>query len=359
MNKQIAYFGWLGQNNIGDDALYIANQKLFPDVEIIDRKFVTDSSIALFGGGTRVPIKHNELRVLSEYEYIFAIGVGVKHKPFRNQIRAPIDIGYFAHKLNLGHITNNKYASHLLNQLSKRSDNVEFRKSYIHEKDYEILHDFDQLGVRGPISKEILKDKGISSTITGDPALILEPDQYQYEKHNKIAINLRDGGLKHSDSTNYQKNLIQFCQSLDDNYEFVLLPFHTSDIKLHNEISKSIDNSKVIDFCSSIQINKLMNEISSCDLLIGEKLHSNVLAAAAHTPFISMGYQPKNTDFATSLNMGEFNKRIDELTLSWLHKKYESIESDKKPKQLIDEVEKKRADLEQFADKIVQTYIEN
>ena len=62
------------------------------------------------------------------------------------------------------------------------------------------------------------------------------------------------------------------------------------------------------------EIKRVLNFIASCYILIGEKLHSIVFSAAAHTPFIAIEYRPKCRDFAETMGFGKYIIRTDEIT---------------------------------------------
>ncbi|MGA7227974.1 MAG: polysaccharide pyruvyl transferase family protein, partial [Acidimicrobiia bacterium] len=49
-------------------------------------------------------------------------------------------------------------------------------------------------------------------------------------------------------------------------------------------------------------------------LVVGERLHACVLAAASGRPFVGIEYRPKVADFADSVGMSEFVTRSDQLS---------------------------------------------
>lgn len=54
--------------------------------------------------------------------------------------------------------------------------------------------------------------------------------------------------------------------------------------------------------------------IASADVVIGERLHACVLAAAVDTPFVPIEYRPKLRDFAASVGVEDLVIRSDEVT---------------------------------------------
>ena len=54
--------------------------------------------------------------------------------------------------------------------------------------------------------------------------------------------------------------------------------------------------------------------IASAEVVVGERLHACILAAAVSTPFIGIEYRPKLRDFAESVDRGDLVVRTDTLS---------------------------------------------
>ncbi|MFZ0627308.1 MAG: polysaccharide pyruvyl transferase family protein, partial [Acidimicrobiia bacterium] len=54
--------------------------------------------------------------------------------------------------------------------------------------------------------------------------------------------------------------------------------------------------------------------IAGSSLVVGERLHACVLAAASGRPFVGIEYRPKVADFADSVSMSHFTLRSDQLS---------------------------------------------
>ena len=54
--------------------------------------------------------------------------------------------------------------------------------------------------------------------------------------------------------------------------------------------------------------------IASAEVVVGERLHACILAAAVSTPFIGIEYRPKLRDFAESVDRGDLVARTDTLS---------------------------------------------
>ena len=356
MTDIISYSGWIGHNNIGDEALYLANKKLFSEFELVNEEFYNGSNVTLFGGGTVFP--HPRYPKHDTKKLVVAIGVGVKDPSFRNQPFAPVDIGYWLGRSGLDFILENKYIRHGLRQFEWMFDSVTLHRKYMNEDDFQLLENIDYIGVRGPKSKEILARYDIDCQIVGDTALVLEPTNYHNQPTKRIAVTLKATGrdLKWEESSEYVDTIKSFCQSHSDEYEFVFVPFRPVDIPLHIELAKSVKGSQFKDYCSYVDVQAVVDELARCDLVIGERLHASILAACSYTPFISVGYQPKNSDFAESVDMSDYNIRIDHLTSEWLENQTDEIvASDDMVIRLESEVNSKRKKIYSFADEITDT----
>ncbi len=56
-----------------------------------------------------------------------------------------------------------------------------------------------------------------------------------------------------------------------------------------------------------------MEVLASADVVVGERLHAAIMAAAAGTPFVGLEYRPKLRDFARSVDQEDFIVRTDEM----------------------------------------------
>jgi polysaccharide pyruvyl transferase WcaK-like protein len=71
-----------------------------------------------------------------------------------------------------------------------------------------------------------------------------------------------------------------------------------------------------------------MGLLASAEVVIAERLHAAVLAAAAGTPFVSLEYRPKLADFARSIEMETFLLRTDEVTGESILGRVTALETD-------------------------------
>ena len=368
MKQKIGYYGWLGHNNTGDEAAYLANKQLFNEYELVPFCKNNDSNVTLLGGCTMLPsalVGWRGEHQIKKRKINYGIGLGIQDPEFHNRRCHRIDVTWAAGRLGfhlnqaLGRLRYIWPAINIANNKLGRPLNL--GGYYILDQDFEKIRKFgfDRIGVRGPVSQEILQRYGIASTIVGDTVLYLEPTAYHYDKSHKIAISIRDKGPKWENTTNYLKELILFCNSISDAYRFIVLPIYPPDMELGKKLNREINNSILLDFTTNIDVRGLLDEISSCDLMIGEKLHANVLSACCHVPFISIEYDPKSYDFVCTLGLEELNIRIDKVTYEKLEELFnKAIDNQDIIDRLKQNVETIRKKLESFAD-VIKTDIEH
>ncbi|MEM2143745.1 MAG: polysaccharide pyruvyl transferase family protein [Candidatus Jordarchaeaceae archaeon] len=325
--KAICYVGWLGHQNIGDEAIYLAIQNLFHNYELkpynsytflveskyhplmqIEHPF---SSVSIFGGGTLLP---DDVTWIRPNKYNIVFGAGVKDPIFHT-----------------------KY------------DN--FDKTVI---DRLRCFNFRFLGVRDNKSKLLLEDWGIASEVIGDPALSLKPNLEIKRDDSKIAVNIGCGGhLWGGDQESVVHEVTRVCKILkNEGFNPVLLPFSQRDLESVNRVSLA---AKIEVFDKWSDIEALVDFIASSKVLIGQRLHSAVLSAAAFTPFICLAYQPKCSAFSESVGMSEYTVRTDKVGSEKILELFQILMSEwhKKHNELISVVEAFRKKQCAFAERIM------
>lgn len=267
---RISYIGWVGRNNIGDEACYEAIRTYLPtDAQVIawdaDCWTGPPPDVSILGGGTLLNLAHDRrTKALCKFQsqnvptIIWGSGV----LPFEGKRASPQVLS--------------------------------------------LLRNSAFVGVRGPTSKEALIAQGISKAeIIGDPGFV-------YEKFtrrpvtNTIAINIGFARHQMFGSEEYLVREIKILvpKLIHVGYDVVLFPMWPQDIPI-------LEMTGFPSLGFNPSTSELLSLLSSCYCTIGMKLHSSILSAAALTPFVSIAYRDKCFDFAKSVGLEKWALRAD------------------------------------------------
>jgi len=213
----IEYHGAHKWRNIGDIAVYKAAKQVFENYPVIESEAVTDSKIAIIGGGTLLPhILYKDNFTKRKVNAIF--GTGIRHPDFWNRRKDPVDLRYLAGNsgLSLKRLVNRCPfpINGGVQAVESRVNGLNIYGDYIRPDDITQIKNigFDFIGVRGPISKELLSDQDIKAEMIGDPALALQvPDVDTVS--NRVAVSLHVPSNKmYGDLYTTIKSTLEYCQ---------------------------------------------------------------------------------------------------------------------------------------------------
>jgi hypothetical protein len=318
--KKINYYGWLGHGNVGDEALFMVNKKIFSEYDLVPSLFERGrfsaqtkkiGQVSLIGGSSGIPEWTQWIRP-TKYNYVF--GASVQNPKFYGKIASFDKVG------------------------------IDKLRSF----------NFRHFGVRGNRSKALLKEWGIESEVISDPCLSWKSRKHVIRDSKKIAINVGSAGLQWGKPEVVLREMGEVCRILKrDGYDLVLIPFSTWDVPDTKGLSQETGTeffSKWFDADSSFEL------ISKCKLLIGTKIHSLVFSAASYTPFICLAYVPESLDFVGNMGFSDYSIPTSEVTaegvMTLFHdliNKYESNQS-----RLVNSVEVYREKQRRFVSSIVR-----
>lgn len=358
--RTLAYCGSIWSRNLGDESIYYANNKLFSEFQLLPGRYDTQSNTLLLGGGTILPraLKSEwDIYDATRRDYNYCMGVGVRDPVFWNQSKGAIDVRRWLGKRGIDiskHTKGNKPISYAIDRFTP--DSLIINKEYCFSEDFEAISDFgfDRISVRGPRSKQTLERYNIESTVVGDPALYLEPPEYDREQTNEIVVCLMKPYVgKWDQSTNYIDDLVSVLNDEYPESKITYMPFKHSDIPINLDAAQKTKKADLY-VTHHMQFDEVLSRISQADLLIGERLHSIILSATCYTPFVALSYRPKHHDFTDSIGMSDYIIKTTNVTDDRLRTLLEQIQSehDSIVDSIEDEVSKKRDDLEDFAREI-------
>jgi polysaccharide pyruvyl transferase WcaK-like protein len=289
----VAYLGWHGRNNLGDDAIYDAVRSQLPGATFVDMPCLPHEMIRavatglnrslrrstqVLGGGTLIGRRFWRRLVsrgmaLTKSEGSYAIGVGVED---------PVFLGR--------------------NSGSEKDELKRWAP---------ILSEFRTVSVRGPRSAELLSDLGLSVQVSGDPALLL-PRPDVVPEDGLIGVNLGFGDdLWGHDPTRLADEISAAVRQLSSRgCRFVGILMNPDDKRWTEVALKDV----AADIVLPVDAAEAARELARCSVVIVSRLHAGILAAVSDTPVISLEYQPKCRDFALSIDDERSLIRTDKLS---------------------------------------------
>ncbi|HEY4019755.1 MAG TPA: polysaccharide pyruvyl transferase family protein [Pseudonocardiaceae bacterium] len=301
----LLYVGWTGQRNLGDDAIADA---LIPRLGVVEQahapyqlvdlaKRTLGGGLAgggqralLLGGGTAIGRRNWRLvlsangAVLARAKPWFMIGAGVEDPAFQGR-----------------------------NSFSGNGELSRWRG---------ICRNFAQVTVRGPRSVELLETAGIPTRMVGDPALLHEPASIVEPEDKVLGINLGYGddlwGHDHGRVVDALAGLVKSLAG--EGWRVRAIVVNPNDEPaLRACLSGSGIGEDRAEVVMANTVERFFAAVAPCTLLIAERLHALVLAAAAGVPVVGLEYQPKCADFLASVGAEDRAVRTDRVTSDGLH----------------------------------------
>jgi polysaccharide pyruvyl transferase WcaK-like protein len=92
-----------------------------------------------------------------------------------------------------------------------------------------------------------------------------------------------------------------------------LLPFDRKDLVVARRARRTLgDRTEIMS--RFLDVDALRRSIAECDVLVGQRLHSVVLAAAVGVPAVAIDYRPKCRDFQLSIDRQDWTVSTIDIT---------------------------------------------
>jgi GT2 family glycosyltransferase len=273
----VTYIGWLGKNNFGDDVMLQSIQALLPNA-VVGRNLPDRRRMVMLGGGTLV----NRVRYLEDLRRYDT--PRVERVVFGSGVADPAYWGQ------------TEPVPEWLNFLD--------RCGYV--------------GVRGPRSAALLREWGYTGSleILGDPGLSVIPPADVERNDGLVVISpaWTDGELWGGDDGAVFSELATTVRSLRDRgRQIAYLSCFAGDDRHIMEIMRQSDTSDARYLAAYDDIDGGIRLLAEAGVVIAERLHAAVIAAACGTPFVGIEYRPKMRDFASSVEHEAMVIRSDEV----------------------------------------------
>ncbi len=289
--RRIFYVGWLGRDNLGDEAMFSAIQRVMPDADIapdVDRPHTI-----MLGGGTLIN-RHTYLAWLQRQD-----SPRVDRVVFGTGIASPEYWG--------------------------TTESIDGWKNFLASCSY--------VGLRGPLSMATLRSWGFEgdAEVLGDSALVYERPPGVSVAEGSVLISpawTRDELWGGSDAI-VVSALVALVRSLRaEGRPVTLFACNPEDDRLILELIRESGDLDLGYLPGYLDQEAALVALAEAEVVVAERLHGAVLAAAVDTPFVALEYRPKVRDFAASVGSDEFTIRTDELDVARLR---ELIGESRKP----------------------------
>lgn len=329
------YIGWVGKENLGDEALWQVCQSSFPLLHwTLWDELRYEYSAKRYLGNIRQE-KNYILKALAEELRTFQKTRMLAHKlAHRWTSRGGGEIGllgggtlinredtwldaYKAIRKRTGRLLP-VFGTGVANPSLWSSEPgwIDKRKEWV-----SLLSELPIIGVRGPLSKALLEEAGAKRVIvSGDPVVALHSPLVPLGRPEELGRTIRVGmncgysGRMWGKAKDVHETQARVVRELrQQNYDIELFSVIPTETEFCLEVARQsgLDVSKVKVLSST---EKFFDNVSQYDLIVAFKLHAGVMAGVANVPFVMLEYQPKCLDFAQSLEWERFTIRTSELT---------------------------------------------
>ncbi len=296
----MAYMGgWLGFDNLGDEAIFSAAQILFPQCGMIPYSGRDGFEIAL------------ATKLFKVFQYsIMGGGTLINRLPATLQ-RAKKSLPLAKHSIIFGSgVANPAF-------WTGREDWQDARKQWV-----PVLEKCDYVGVRGPISVELLNEVGFTNVeVIGDPVLALAGEALPNENdiHEKtiglnigVALGSSGDSQMWGDADDVFQQYVKLAKTANQaGWKVHWLVVWKNDLEITLAAAKQSGTEEYIHQ-EYYDYKKYLDLVRKISVFVGMKLHSVALAMCGYVPSVMLEYRPKCRDFMMSVDQQHNNIRTDQ-----------------------------------------------
>jgi polysaccharide pyruvyl transferase WcaK-like protein len=294
MSKQtLAYLGWQGRGNFGDDLIYEAWKGALPNYELITAPLYKSDLKGKILQALRLRFSRQVVGIL--------VGGGTV-----------IGFANWARHIRRAQLLYGHRSVLLVGAGAAAYDDK--KASQLQSLDWDAWKSIPGLkiaGVRGPLSQDALEREGLTSEIVGDPALLFSR-RTPLPSSELLGISVGNGHGSAFDiavlaraATDWAlaspgRSIAIFTLALED--EPVVTAF--------DALVPASVRRRVITYAGQ-DVLTVLDEIALCTVFISERLHGAIAAASMEVPAISLSYLSKCDDFMRSIGRGAFVVKDD------------------------------------------------
>ncbi|MEA5577330.1 sulfotransferase [Anabaena sp. UHCC 0451] len=316
------YIGFVGYQNLGDEALYLGFKKLFTNQNILlyYSRAEPDYRQQYKSAPIELILYRNLIKRDNFYDFVFLGGGTLIHwQSYLDWFQEALHQGKPGIVLGTG----------VADPAFWQEKRPEVNYTQLMADWVSVLKDASYVAVRGFQSARILEAHGLTKPqVIGDPALSLcIPRQLNFSRQRIIGINLGSHGFIKGEQNHINEVIacvVHHLLLLGWQVEF--LPLHKSDFQLGQTLIHQYHLPHVSIWQEFTNIEKTLARIQSYDLVLGQRLHSAVLACGCGVPTILLEYQPKCRDFMESIEQQKFCLPTDALELDHIYSLIDDID---------------------------------
>ena len=277
--RRMAYIGWPGHGNLGDEAIFEAIREQFPSVHLRHFSGVRKESLLMRLFGAR-----------RLYQQAILGGGTLILGGYAGQLEKLLDAGIKCHTFGTG-VEDPDFWEKLGRPLER-------------ERWKAVLKRMGPLHVRGPRSKAILERLGIENvSVVGDPTLLFALDRTPDPPPKKtLGVSLYIPKLALGDTSKLFENFVEVCRlAKADGWDLRIYSVAREDVDVNLQLARDVGVSPNSVDVECANGRAFVKSVSKCSVFLGVRLHSVILSHCACVPAISMAYQPKCWDYMESV----------------------------------------------------------
>lgn len=288
--RRLGYLGWLGYDNVGDEAMYVACQRAFAALDV-----------------EALPDVHNLRRLvrLSPRPLLTGVALGGGTLIGHEEYRLPFETVWSRHPDTPGFILGSGVEDPQLDRAgtpsaTRRAELARWKP---------IMDRCAFVGVRGPRSARILEEVGVQASVVGDSALLLGGGSRTQPEPGLVGINTGVARVQWGDDpARVTAEFVELSRKLHGaGYRVRLISMMPSDTPVLEHVrAEARIPAEVV---ATYDTDSTLASMATCEALVGLKLHSVILASAVDVPSVMVEYQPKGADFMESIGREAYNMR--------------------------------------------------
>ena len=181
-----------------------------------------------------------------------------------------------------------------------------------------VLKNFDVVAIREKVSFDSIKKFKIKNLIlSSDHAFFIKAPDYPKLKNEEIAVGFTIRNWLERDKQNmFEGAVIDALEQFSRGKNMIIQPivqaigrkYEESDLPATERIRKVLleRNVRVAETKQILDVNDALRTYNKLDLLLGMRMHSNIISALVGTPFVVISYEHKSKGIADSLGMAEY-----------------------------------------------------